>query len=100
MFEIYRTDEGTIRFDGRLDASQCDRAKAFLDGLSGNVSADLQGLTYLSSAGMGVLLRTQKRLIDSGGAVRLHNVSRHIFDIFFFSGFSKVFEIDIAEDNP
>jgi anti-sigma B factor antagonist len=51
-------------------------------------------LEYISSAGLGVLLRTQKRLLQSGGGLRLVNPSRHIRDIFRYSGFDRIFQID------
>jgi anti-sigma B factor antagonist len=57
---------------------------------------DLTGLEYISSAGLGVLLKTQKRLMASGRGLRLVNANRHIHDIFRYSGFDKIFEITSA----
>jgi anti-sigma B factor antagonist len=51
----------------------------------------------MSSAGLGVLLRTHKRLMSSGGGLKLVNVNSHINDIFMYSGFDKLFEIETAE---
>ena len=96
MFEISQGESGSIVLKGRLDASQCDTARSFLDHIDGPVTADLSGLTYLSSAGMGVLLKTQKRLMGNGGGLVLVNVSNHIFDVFRYSGFNQVFEIHPA----
>ena len=48
---------------GRLDASQCGPAQAALDAAHGVVTLDCSGLEYISSAGLGVLLKTQKRLL-------------------------------------
>ena len=97
MFEIGPGDGVDIVCQGRLDASQSDQAKAYLDTVSGSLTVDLANLTYLSSAGMGVLLRTQKRLLGAGGGLKLVNVSNHIYDIFRYSGFAKVFEIETKE---
>jgi anti-anti-sigma regulatory factor len=41
-----------------------------------------------------VLLRTHKRLSDDGSGLRLVNVNSHIRDIFSYSGFDKLFEIE------
>ena len=79
---------------GRLDASQASAAQAFLDRLQGSVTLDCGALDYLSSAGLGVLLKTQKRLLASAGKLRLTNVNRHLQDIFAYSGFDQIFEIE------
>ena len=56
---------------GRLDAAQCAAAQTFLDRVQGTVTLDCTKLEYISSAGLGVLLKTQKRLLASGGKLRL-----------------------------
>jgi anti-anti-sigma factor len=54
---------------------------------------DLAGLEYVSSAGLGVLLKTQKRVMASGRGLRLVNVNKHIHDIFRYAGFDRIFEV-------
>ena len=56
----------------------------------------MQALEYISSAGLGVLLKTHKRLVGADGALKLINVSEHINDIFGYSGFDKLFDITPA----
>ena len=60
------------------------------------MTLDCRGLEYISSAGLGVLLKTQKRLVAAGGKVRLAGVNRHVQDIFVYSGFDQLFEIEPA----
>jgi len=79
---------------GRLDASQCGPAQAALDAAHGVVTLDCSGLEYISSAGLGVLLKTQKRLLAASGKLRLTGVSRHLRDIFMYSGFDQIIEIE------
>ena len=81
---------------GRLDAAQCAAAQTFLDRVQGTVTLDCTKLEYISSAGLGVLLKTQKRLLASGGKLRLSGVSSHLRDIFIYSGFDQIFEIEPA----
>ena len=81
---------------GRLDAAQCATAQSFLDKVEGKVTLDCSKLEYISSAGLGVLLKTQKRLMASKGKLRLAGVNRHLQDIFQFSGFDQIFEIEPA----
>jgi len=94
MFEIDRDDEGRILFSGRLDAAQCAKAQAFLDAAGDPREFDFGGLEYISSAGLGLLLRAHKRLMAGGGKLRLLRVNNHIFDIFRYSGFDQLFEVE------
>jgi anti-anti-sigma factor len=93
MFEIGQGPDGTIVFSGRLDAAQCAKAEAFIDAAGAVQAFDFAGLEYISSAGLGVLLRRHKQLVASGARLRLINVNSHIYDIFRFSGFDQVFDV-------
>jgi anti-anti-sigma factor len=98
MFEIELANNGTVLIGGRLDAAKAEQAQAFLDQVEGQCSLDLANLEYVSSAGLGVLLKTHKRLMGAGNGLKLINVNKHIVDIFGYSGFDKLFEIVPAED--
>ncbi len=93
MFEIVLEDDGIVAVEGRLDAAQAVKAQTFLDQVEGQCVLDLGKLEYVSSAGLGVLLKTHKRLMGAGSGIKLINVSKHIHDIFRYSGFDKLFEI-------
>jgi anti-sigma B factor antagonist len=93
MFRIGFADDGRILLEGRLDAAQAPRAQEFLDQVTEACVLDLAGLEYVSSAGLGVFLRTHKRLMGGGRGLKLTNVNRHINDIFVYSGFDRLFEI-------
>ena len=93
MFEIGRGPAGEVVMTGRLDAAQCEKALQYLDGVADPQVVDLAKLDYISSAGLGVLLKTQKRVMQSGRGLRLVNVNRHISDLFRYAGFDKIFEI-------
>ena len=86
--------DGEVVISGRLDAAQCPAALAFLEKVNGPVTLDYRGLEYISSAGLGVLLKTQKRLMTEGGGLRLRGLSPHLREVFRFSGFDKIFEIE------
>ena len=96
MLAIDFNAEGAVVLAGRLDAAQCPAAQSFLDQVQGTVT-DCSGLEYISSAGLGVLLKTQKRLLASAGKLRLTGVNRHLQDIFLYSGFDQIFEIEPAQ---
>jgi anti-sigma B factor antagonist len=94
MLTIEGGDGGPVVVAGRLDATQSAAAQSYLDRLDGVVTLDCAGLEYLSSAGLGVLLKTHKRLLGAGGRLRLTQVNRHLQDIFSYSGFDQILEIE------
>jgi anti-sigma B factor antagonist len=94
MIAIDHGSEGVVVISGRLDAAQSPLVQSFLDKVEGPVTLDCTRLEYISSAGLGVLLKTQKRLMASNGKLRLAGVSRHLRDIFQYSGFDRIFEIE------
>jgi anti-sigma B factor antagonist len=97
MLAIDNGPPGVVVISGRLDAAQSPTAQSFLDKVDGTVTLDCSRLEYISSAGLGVLLKTQKRLLAGGGKLRLSGVSKHLRDIFGYSGFDQLFEIEPAE---
>jgi len=94
MFDIEWKAENKIALRGRLDASQADKARDFLQNISQSCIIDFEELDYISSAGLGVLLGTQKRLNQSGHELKLANMNKHIKDIFLYAGFDHIFEIE------
>jgi len=94
MFEIRLGEKGVVVCEGRLDAAQAAKAQEFLDSLPTPDVIDMSRLEYISSAGLGVLLRTQKRVMQAGGGLKLLKPNRNIRDIFRYSGFDRIFEIE------
>lgn len=97
MFSIDFNDQGQVAMTGRLDAAQAATAQAFLDQVSGECILNLAELEYMSSAGLGVLLKTHKRLMSASSGLKLVNVNSHINDIFRYSGFDKLFDISLLQ---
>ncbi|HEY6192428.1 MAG TPA: STAS domain-containing protein [Bacteroidota bacterium] len=93
MFSAKVGSNNEVQLVGRFDASQVAAAKEVLDKISTSSVIDFRELEYISSAGMGVLLATQKRLSESGHKLALVNLNKHIKDIFGYAGFDRVFEI-------
>ncbi len=95
MFEISFNDNGGVALTGRLDAAQAAHAQEFLDQLAGPCILDMTTLDYISSAGLGVLLKTHKRMLAGSSGMAMINVNPHIIDIFRYSGFDKLFDIKV-----
>jgi len=94
MFDIRASENGDIVLSGRFDAAQTEKAKAIFDKLTVTTSVDFKDLVYVSSAGLGVLMATQKRLSDKGHKLKLKNVSGHIREVFKIARFDLIFEIE------
>ncbi len=93
MFEAKILEDGQIMLSGRLDASQTEKADKFLSEIVSSRTLNFSGLDYISSAGLGILLKHQKRLNLTGNALKLLNLNKHIRDVFAFTGFDKIFEV-------
>lgn len=97
MFQIDYGSDGEVKCSGRLDAAQCAKAQSFMDEIADTRTLDFSALEYISSAGLGILLKTQKRLAESGAALKIINVNNHIYDVFRYSGFNAIFDIEAKE---
>jgi len=94
MFDAKIVDDKEVQLFGRFDAAQVEKARVVFDQVKGPVVVDFTGLEYISSAGLGILLMTQRRLKEGGGGgLKLTNMNKHIRDVFQYAGFDQVFEI-------
>ena len=100
MFEIHLGPSGEVVMAGRLDATQCEAALQFLNAVSEPRVIDLGQLEYIASAGLRVLLLTQKRAKGSGAAIRLINLKPQIHDIFRYAGFDRIIDMTQAGGQP
>jgi anti-anti-sigma factor len=94
MFEINKDGTGVVKLTGRLDAAQVEKADEVLDLVTSSCKVDFSGLDYISSAGLGVLLKTQQRLNEDGHSITLVGLSPHIRQVFEYAGFNLVFTIE------
>ncbi len=93
MFEIKISPENQVQLQGRFDAAQAEKAREIFAGIQHTVVVDFAKLEYISSAGLSVLLATQKRLKSQGQELVLKNLNRHIREIFRYAGFDMIFTI-------
>jgi anti-sigma B factor antagonist len=94
MFQVDQDSDGKIVLIGRLDASQADKAKNIFENIRETKVVDLKDLEYISSLGLGILFSTQIRLKESGHHLKLINMNNHIRDVFKYTSFDKMFEIE------
>lgn len=94
VFHITRNEGGTILLSGRLDAAACPEAREFLADVQDSCRIDFSGLDYVASAGLGVLVAIQRRLMDRGAGLCLCGLSPHLKDVMSLAGFEAIFEFE------
>lgn len=88
--------ELTVNLIGRLDTTTAPQLDSELkQNISGveKLVLDFAALEYLSSAGLRVLLATQK-VMNKQGEMLIRNVNDTIQDIFEVTGFSEILTIE------
>lgn len=87
---IQHDDVTVVSVTGDLDANSSAGATAYLDaeieGGHNNLVIDLSGVTYISSAGLRVILGTMQRARSAGGDVRLAGAVGNIRRVVGLSG--------------
>ena len=95
--EIKKSAEETvIELVGRLDtntAPALDKAISEDLGDVKNLTLDLKGVEYISSAGLRVLLSAQKKM-QKIGAMKLTNVCEAVMEVFEMTGFADILVIE------
>ena len=93
MFAISQDEDGTVKLAGRFDAAQVNAAQAVLSKITSSCVIDFKDLDYISSAGLGILFATQKRLKEANQKLTLKNLNSHIRDIFRIARFDLIFDL-------
>ncbi len=92
-----RMDEKmTVSIDGRLDSLTVGKLEAELEGsLEGveSLTYDLEKCAYISSAGLRMLLTSQK-IMNRQGEMTIINVNDEVMDIFEMTGFADILNIE------
>lgn len=96
MDKIVNGAEMTITLTGRLDTNTAPKLEAELkESISGIevLVLDFSGLEYLSSAGLRVLLASQK-IMNRQGRMVVRNVNDMIMEVFEVTGFCDILTIE------
>ena len=89
-------DGAELRLEGRLDTTSSPAAQEVLMKVAGEyakITLDFADLSYVSSAGLRVILALQKQINRTGGSLTLINVSPAVMDVFEMIGFSGILNI-------
>ncbi len=84
-----------IRVTGRVDAGNYaeleNKLKEYIDGGKKHLVLELDGIEYLSSAGVRVLISTQKALKPRGGRLAIAQPSNRVKDVLQLAGVDILF---------
>lgn len=97
--EIKKEQNGSelvVSLGGRLDTVTSPELEASLGALDGvtKLVVDMEKLSYISSAGLRVLLNAQKIMTKNGGSMIVRNANEELKEIFEVTGFDEIFEIE------
>ena len=90
-----KADALSVTVEGRIDTTTApELEKEIKDSLDGvkSLVLDFEKVEYISSAGLRVLLSTQK-IMNKQGEMKLINVNSDIMEIFEVTGFSDILTI-------
>ena len=95
MSIVTKLSDALIKVQGSVDSANASQFEEELFSvISGqSLTVDAENLTYISSAGLRVLLKAKK---TSGGELVLTNVSPEVFDILDMTGFTQILKIQKA----
>jgi anti-sigma B factor antagonist len=86
----------TLKIEGRLDTTTAPTLEKTIDEIIDGIKElilDMNQLTYVSSAGLRVLLSTQKKM-NKIGMMKLIGVCEEVMEVFEMTGFSDILNIE------
>jgi len=91
---------GVIYLKGHLDAHNVGRFEVEILKLIGNnivkIILNCKELTYISSAGMGIIMGYLDEIREKQGDIKLCSVNKRVYEIFDLVGFTEIY--DFLED--
>ena len=103
--EIEGKSEGNVEIlslNGRLDAYLSNGVESSINALidkgSVKIIVNFDGVEYISSSGLRVLLASQKRLKKEEGDLKLACLKPYVKEVFDIAGFTQLFEIYEQEE--
>ena len=102
-FKTHKTEKGTlvIRATGQLDSDSnqyfFDCVKDEIEAGNNQIVINFDGLGYISSVGLGALVRASSRAAKAGGTIHLARIENQVLDVLRLVNFDKIFNIYATE---
>ena len=94
MFNVESVSKNKIKMSGRFSAADVPIAEPVFGKLTETTTVDFSELDYISSAGLSVLLKAQKKLKENGCELKLVNMNKMVRELFRYVGFDTIFTIE------
>lgn len=86
----------TLKISGKLNTDAANSAKneilSALDGVN-KLTLDLNGLEYISSSGLRILIAALKKIRAQGGTMTVKNVGVQVREVLEMTGFAEIFNL-------
>jgi anti-sigma B factor antagonist len=103
--EINLTSTGNahlVEIAGRIDALNNLKTEEFFNQITENQNLDIivdcQKLDFINSSGLRVLIMSLKKARKAGKQLILCNLQKNIKEVFVYSGFDKLFDINLDNE--
>ncbi|MBR3108050.1 MAG: anti-sigma factor antagonist [Clostridia bacterium] len=92
-----KKDTVTVHVTGELDHCSAQSVRRELEALIAepgvkNLVLDMEGMTFMDSSGIGVILGRYRQLRDRGGSVAVKNLNPQVEKVFTLSGMRQVIQ--------
>ena len=94
--KVLNGESAKIIVVGRLDTQTAPELEKEIDGVIANLKEltfDMAGLEYVSSAGLRVILKAQK-IMNTKGSMKLTTVCELVMEVFEMTGFADILAIE------
>jgi len=95
---VMRWDDNGLSLGGRIDGQSAVALREELERANGNLLIDFRDVEFMSSAGIAVLLATQKRLTQTGRELYLCGVPPAVGNVLALTGVDAVLNLVSATD--
>ena len=103
--EIIKNDKDNaiiIELNGRIDAGSTDSVDKYFSTLisenDNNIIVDCENMDYINSSGLRILIMSLKKQVSKGTKLLLCNMQKNIKEVFQFSGFTNLFDIELNRE--
>lgn len=90
--------ELTIKLSGRLDTTTSPELQQTVEeSVTNDINSlifDFSELEYISSAGLRVMLSSQKKMNSIGGSMVVKHTNEMIYEVFETTGFTEIIQIE------
>ncbi len=93
---IDRGTEGELILSGRIDAKNAEEFGQILSKMADrfrDLTLDMSGLKYISSAGLRSIQLLYMKVHNNGGELSAKNVNKYIKEVFELTGFAEILNI-------